>query len=415
MDLLLASAIIVGAYLVGALPFGRLLARARGVDIFAHGSGNLGATNVGRVLGRKFGLLVFVLDFAKGAGPTAAALGLRDWLGESIWSQGWLEIAAGLAEFLGHCFPVYLRFHGGKGVATGAGIVAVLAPLPTLSALLAWLVVVAVWRYISLASVVAALVLSVLQLSAHAWDWAQPRSTFCIVAAGLVIARHRANLVRLVQGNENRLQESAAMSQLPKTLHVLAVGLWFGMSVFFTFAVTLSLFDSFEKLGQRPADQRARWFPQPAEFAKVDKELDGPKEQGTRAAGYAVGPMFTWYFLLQGVCGLAALGTSLAWMKQGRAHRWRTGLLIVGLITVLAGWPVEQNVTDLRPMRDAAVDAYLRADSAGAASAKATMQEARSRFGGWHTVSLFLNFATILAVTGAMALAGNLPQDKREP
>ncbi len=414
MDLLLPCAIILGAYLVGALPFGWLIARAKGVDIFAHGSGNIGATNVGRVLGRQLGVLVFVLDFAKGAGPAAAALGMRGWLGDSFWRQGWLEIAAGLAAFLGHCFPIYLRFRGGKGVATGAGVVAVLVPLSGVAALLAWLVVVAVWRYVSLASVVAAFVLCVVQLSTTAWDWMEPHAAFCIVAAGLVVARHRANLVRLAHGKENRLQEGAVMSQLPKTLHVLALGLWFGMSVFFTFPVALTLFDTFEKLGQRPDEQRPKWFPKPAAFAKVDNDMNGPKEQGTRAAGYAVGPMFTWYFLLQGVCGLVALGTSLAWMKQGKAQRWRTGLLIVALITVLVGWPVEQYVSDLRPARDAAVDEYLRADSSSVASAKSAMQDARGRFGGWHTVSLFLNFATILAVTGAMALAGKLPQAPRE-
>src|SRR5262245_13480773 len=239
MDLILPYAIIAGAYLIGALPFGWLIARAKGVDIFAHGSGNIGATNVGRVLGRRFGLLVFVLDFLKGAVPVGVAIGVNSLLGESFWRDGWLEVAAGLAAFLGHCFPVYLRFRGGKGVATGAGVVAVLTPVAGVAALLAWLVVIAVWRYVSLASIVAALVLCVVQLSAYppfsvpaqgpsAADGTTPRAAFCIVAAALVIARHRANLVRLSQGKENQLQEGPAMSQLPKTLHVLAVGLWFG-------------------------------------------------------------------------------------------------------------------------------------------------------------------------------------------
>jgi acyl-phosphate glycerol 3-phosphate acyltransferase len=352
------------------------------------------------------------------------AIGVKGLAGETFWRDGWLEIAAGLAAFLGHCFPVYLRFRGGKGVATGAGVVAVLTPVAGVAALLSWLVVIAVWRYVSLASIVAALVLCVVQLSAYppfsvpaqgesSEDGTTPRAMFCIAAAALAIARHRANLVRLSQGNENRLQEGAAMSQLPKVLHVLAVGLWFGMTVFFTFAVALTLFDSFEKLGQRPADHRPNWFPLAPDFAKADTEINGPKEQGTRAAGFAVGPMFTWYFLLQGVCGLVAAATSLAWTKHGRVHRWRTGLLIFALLMVLAGWPLERYVSDLRPARDAAVDAYLRADAAEVAAARSAMHEARGRFGGWHTVSLFLNFATILAVTGAMALAANFPQEKR--
>src|SRR5947209_1202304 len=116
------------AYLLGAIPFGYLIARWRGLDIFRHGSGNIGATNVGRVLGRRFGVLVFLLDFGKGALPTLIAnLIGRDEAGdlaETLGPNG-LGVAAGLAAFLGHLFPVYLRFRGGKGVATGAGVVAV--------------------------------------------------------------------------------------------------------------------------------------------------------------------------------------------------------------------------------------------------------------------------------------------------
>src|SRR3954466_5086666 len=117
---------ILISYLVGAVPFGYIVARLRGVDIFAAGSGNIGATNVGRVLGRKFGILVFVLDFLKGAGPTAVARLLASRLTEESWAAGGgLEVGAAVAAFVGHCFPIYLGFRGGKGVATGAGTVAV--------------------------------------------------------------------------------------------------------------------------------------------------------------------------------------------------------------------------------------------------------------------------------------------------
>src|SRR4051794_23927315 len=124
------------AYVIGAIPFGYLVARWRGVDIFAQGSGNIGATNVGRVLGRRFGILVFLLDFTKGAVPAA--------IGQSLGfvfagdKQIPLGVVAGLAAFIGHLFPIYLQFRGGKGVATGAGVVSVLLPLPTLAALLTW-------------------------------------------------------------------------------------------------------------------------------------------------------------------------------------------------------------------------------------------------------------------------------------
>src|SRR5215204_553842 len=131
------------AYLVGAVPFGYLVARARGVDIFAAGSGNIGATNVGRVLGRKLGVLVFVLDFLKGAVP---ALVVSQLFGTTA------GVVAGLAAFLGHVFPIYLRFRGGKGVATGFGVVVVLLPWPTLVAAIVWVTTLAATRYVSLAS-----------------------------------------------------------------------------------------------------------------------------------------------------------------------------------------------------------------------------------------------------------------------
>src|SRR5262245_54563182 len=125
---------ILLSYLVGAIPFGYLIARSRGVDIFHAGSGNIGATNVGRVLGRRFGILVFVLDFLKGAVPVAL---MSWWQG----SRDGAAVAAGLAAFVGHMFPIYLGFRGGKGVATGTGVVAVLLPGPAVGAVLVWVTV----------------------------------------------------------------------------------------------------------------------------------------------------------------------------------------------------------------------------------------------------------------------------------
>src|SRR5438128_6333454 len=106
--MIIAVLTILGAYLIGAIPFGYLVARARGVDIFAAGSGNIGATNVGRVLGRRFGLLVFLLDFSKGALPVAAATLISQASDSGLPPDG-LRVGAGLAAFLGHLFPVYLR------------------------------------------------------------------------------------------------------------------------------------------------------------------------------------------------------------------------------------------------------------------------------------------------------------------
>ena len=223
----------------------------RGVDIFAHGSGNIGATNVGRVLGRRFGVLVFVLDFAKGATPVALAILMKPHFAGEFWTDGYVEVAAGLTAFLGHLFPIYLKFHGGKGVATGAGAVFVLVPIPALAALGVWLVVVSASRYVSLASIAAVVVLCAAHLFQPAsWSWHEPRTWFCLIAGGLTLARHSSNIVRLLQGTENQLKENVMMHQLRKSLHVLALGLWFGSSVFFSFVVANSLFDSFETLAQ---------------------------------------------------------------------------------------------------------------------------------------------------------------------
>src|SRR5260370_28616342 len=117
----------LAAYFIGAIPFGYLVARSRGVDIMRQGSGNIGATNVGRVLGRGYGILVFVLDFLKGALPVVGAKAVAP---DGLLPPDSLPVAAGVAAFLGHLFPIYLRFRGGKGVATGAGAVAVVAAGP---------------------------------------------------------------------------------------------------------------------------------------------------------------------------------------------------------------------------------------------------------------------------------------------
>src|SRR2546430_6898292 len=127
---LLLAVLLVGAYLLGGVPFGYLVARWRGVDIFTQGSGNIGATNVGRVLGRRFGLLVFLLDFAKGAVPVAIAVLLAGTQEPAapIYRDVY-GVGAGLAALLGHMFSPYLGFRGGKGVATAAGVVVVLFPV----------------------------------------------------------------------------------------------------------------------------------------------------------------------------------------------------------------------------------------------------------------------------------------------
>ena len=157
MTPILAAALVwFAAYLIGAIPFGYLVGRAKGVNLFTAGSGNIGATNVGRVLGRKFGIFVFVLDFLKGAIPTLLASPVAKLLhpdgGEPFGIPQLATVGAAAISFLGHLFPIYLGFRGGKGVATGAGAVLVVAPIPTLFAVLAWITLALASRMVSLAS-----------------------------------------------------------------------------------------------------------------------------------------------------------------------------------------------------------------------------------------------------------------------
>jgi acyl-phosphate glycerol 3-phosphate acyltransferase len=404
----------LAAYLVGAVPFGYLVARGRGIDILHQGSGNIGATNVGRVLGRRFGILVFLLDFAKGALPVLAALTLTSRLDADLM-PALPAVLAAIAAFLGHLFPVYLGFKGGKGVATGAGIVSVLVPLPALAALLTWVTVLASTRYVSLASLVASALLCGVYLVATPQPWGEAHlavTLFCLLAAALVFTRHRANLRRLFQGNENRVKDSPAMLHLSKTLHVLALGLWFGTVVFFTIAGVL-LFDTFERLSTEK--DRPLWFPLPAEFAREPPGDKFPnplsKEQGARAAGYAVSPLFPWYYGVQMGCALVAAATALGWSAQcrgERVHRVRSVLLVLALAGVAAGWWLEHVVSDLRGPRNNLTDEVLKSPSPTTEEIQKAV-EARSAFGLWHFYSLAANMATLLLVTAGMALAAQLP------
>jgi acyl-phosphate glycerol 3-phosphate acyltransferase len=424
MNTLLSYAgLALGGYLIGSIPFGYLVARLKGVDITKHGSGNIGATNVGRLLGRRFGILVFVLDFAKGAVPTALTMTLARGLDEL--SPVVAGVAAGLAAFFGHLFSVFLRLRGGKGVATGAGVVFVLLPVPMLAALVTWVVCVCSYRYVSLASLVAALVLCAVHLAQAQAPFTGDNGIltgFCLVAVGLVFLRHSGNITRLLHGSENRLSERPTMQLASKITHVLAVGLWFGMAVFFSFPVALTLFSSFENEAQAPS--RPTWFPLPAEYKQASgvENFNLQKDQGTRAAGFAISPLFGHYFLWQGVCGFLALLTALAWprVEPGRrVHRVRVVVLMLAVVTVLLGWPVEQKVSELRHARNDASDQLMTKLASGQPAAtsldqlRAEVVAVRGEFAKWHLWSLLLNMVTIALVTVAMAQAALLPESKK--
>jgi len=188
----------VAGYFFGSIPFGLLFARLFGSsDIRKSGSGNIGATNVARVAGPLAGILTLVLDAAKGA---AAVLFAADWSGESAT---WMMIGA-LAALTGHCFPVWLKFKGGKGVATAAGVFAVLSPLAAAGAVVTFALVFVLSRYVSLASITAAAAMPLLIYFLWVPGHAPPLViTFGTLAATLlVIHKHDANIQRLVQGDE---------------------------------------------------------------------------------------------------------------------------------------------------------------------------------------------------------------------
>ena len=182
------------AYLVGSVPFAFLLARRRGIDLRRVGSGNVGATNVLRTSGVGNAVLAMCLDGSKGL--LAVVVAQRLTAGEAT------PVAAGIASIIGHIYPVWLRFRGGKGVATAAGVFGVLAPVALAAAGGVFLLAVSVTRYISVGSVAAAITLAV---AASASEVPAAVAVGSIVSALIIVHRHRANLARLMAGTERRV------------------------------------------------------------------------------------------------------------------------------------------------------------------------------------------------------------------
>ena len=194
----LFSSAIIG-YLLGSLPFGYLVARAHGVDIFKVGSGNPGATNVKRTLGAKAGNTVLVLDVLKGA--TATAWPALPMFATALPNGLTLQLVGVVAAVLGHSFSIFTKFRGGKGVATAAGGLVVLMPLACGIAGATWVVVLYAFRYVSLASILAAVAVATA-------SWLLPYhlaiSIIASVLGGFIILRHHENIKRLVNGTENK-------------------------------------------------------------------------------------------------------------------------------------------------------------------------------------------------------------------
>jgi len=205
--------LIIVAYLLGSIPFGLVIAAAYGKDLRKIGSGNIGATNVARALGRKWAYFCFLLDVLKGLVPMLAARFLTQVANPtpglvSLW------LVVGCAAVLGHIFPIYLKFKGGKGVATSFGVALGLWPYYTTCAVIAitvWAVVVLIWRYISLASMTASIVFPIVLILAIVlmpnWDFANlwPLLVAAIAIPVMVIMRHRENIKRLFAGTESKV------------------------------------------------------------------------------------------------------------------------------------------------------------------------------------------------------------------
>jgi glycerol-3-phosphate acyltransferase PlsY len=192
----LAAALVVASYLLGSVPFGFLLARARGVDIRGTGSGNIGATNVSRSLGKKLGLVVLVLDALKGAVPIVAARWLE--LDQSV--SPLVVTACGLAAICGHCFPVWLRFRGGKGVATSFGVFVAVDPVIIGLCVALFAVLYALVRIVSVGSLAAAVALPVLM---WALDRPVEAQILALASSAIIVVKHRTNIARLVRGREH--------------------------------------------------------------------------------------------------------------------------------------------------------------------------------------------------------------------
>jgi glycerol-3-phosphate acyltransferase PlsY len=206
MDAALPLLIIIGSYLLGSVPTGVVLARLMGKqDIRTAGSGNIGATNATRLLGKKFGAFTFLGDMLKGFVPVLTAGFLL--AGNNALQVQFTTAACGLAAFLGHLYPLYLRFKGGKGVATACGVMLALEPITIPFLLLIFIAVAAISRFVSLASLSSAFMLPMLLLAINALIHPVPLAvmTMGFMMAIFVFLKHGANIQRLLQGTENRI------------------------------------------------------------------------------------------------------------------------------------------------------------------------------------------------------------------
>ena len=215
------------AFLLGSIPFGLIISKAKGINIREHGSGNIGATNVLRVIGKKYGISCLLLDALKGFIPVVIAIsvihfeGMKNPMslaGLAPYAQDFpmltaqmFQVLTGLCAILGHNYSPWVSFRGGKGIATSAGVLIALMPAAIVILIIVWLVVFGITRYVSLASIVAAAVLPLVTLWGS-WfhgkiqngTWNKPLLAFTVIIGVLAIWKHRSNIERLRNGTEHR-------------------------------------------------------------------------------------------------------------------------------------------------------------------------------------------------------------------
>jgi len=228
--------LLIAAYLLGAIPFGLLIGLAKGVDVRQHGSQNIGTANVGRTLGRKWGLLTFFLDALKGFIPVlTAGFVLKTVSRPEVPAHlAWAWLSVGVASVMGHMWSPFLKFRGGKGVATGFGATLAIFPilsLPALAALLIWIICVRITRFIGFSSCVAAVSIPILLIfvtpvckhfglfvpepgAPVTWPmW--PYVTAAVMLATMVVWRHRSNIARMINGTEPRYGQKKPQPAAP--------------------------------------------------------------------------------------------------------------------------------------------------------------------------------------------------------
>ncbi len=206
------AVLIIGSYLLGSIPFGLIIAAAHGKDLRKIGSGNIGATNLSRALGKKWAYFCFCLDMLKGLVPMLAATSLI--CPPPGIAELFLVLTVGFAAVSGHIFPIYTKFQGGKGVATSFGVAVGLWPYYTICAgftVVVWAAVVLIWRYISLASIAASIVfpaaLVLLIALSPGWNFANlwPLLIAATAIPIIVVSRHRENIKRIIAGTESKV------------------------------------------------------------------------------------------------------------------------------------------------------------------------------------------------------------------